>query len=584
VSSHNLPSEPVGGANEHSHDRPTIAARSTLTRYADGQWHRLHPASPLLRGGIALIAVLGVIIANLRERLIDFFFHTPGYGGDPIDAIYDRGLTGWAILAVVVAILLAVCGFYLSWRMHSFRIGDEAVEVRSGILSRSHRKARLDRIQGINVHRPVFARIFGAAKLEIVVAGHDANVHLAYLGSSLAEDLRRDILRLASGVRAQERQESAAQSATEHESAFHGSNDPAAAITGAAPFGAAGSDVAPAGDLAPAADVAQTAAVAPGTRRTVSGILSNRVDEFIAPADLDPDAAPPASVVTMHPGRLAGSLVLSGFTVFLIIVAAAIVGGVLSGRYWILFVILPGMLGALGFYTRRFSKSLRYTISGTSDGVRIGFGLFATSSETLPPGRIHAVEVLQPLLWRPFGWWQMRINTAGHSRQRGAAGESNTTTLPVGSVEDVGRVLPLLLPGLDEAQRTAIAAAGMDTHADQSVFADAPRRARWLRPLSWRRTGYTIVDGVVVLRHGVIRRRIIFVPLARMQSVEIEQGPVRRMLDLAKAHVHTVEGPVRATLSVIATDAALILFDRVSTGAIEWAARDTSHRWNGELA
>lgn len=523
---------PSNPGSSHPGPRP-------LTRYSDGEWHRLHPATPLLKGGIALIAVLGVIIANLRERLIDFFFHTPGYSGDPIDAIYNRGLTGWALLIVAVVILLAIGGFYLSWRMHSFRISGEAVEVRSGILSRTNRQARLDRIQGINVQRPLFARIFGAAKLEIVVAGHDANVHLAYLGSGLSEDLRRDILRLASGVVAAE---------------AGGDGTPQAAGPGGS---------LPAGRLL-----------------TASGVLSNRVNEFVRPADLDPDAAPPASVVTMHPARLAGSLIFSGFTLFLLLILAALIVGASTGRLWILFAILPGMLGALGFYTRRFSKALRYTISGTSDGVRVGFGLFATSSETLPPGRIHAVEVLQPLLWRPFGWWQIRINTAGHSRQKGAAGESNTTTLPVGSVADVEKVLPLLLPGMTSRNRTVIAAAGMSRRADQSVFGNAPRRARWLRPFSWRRTGYTIADDVVVLRHGVVGRRIIFVPLARLQSVEVGQGPVRRWLDLAHASVHTVEGHVHPYLSVISVDAALTLFERVAFGAIRSAANDTSHRWN----
>ena len=37
-----------------------------VTNLADGEWHRLHPASPLLRGGLVFIAVLGFIIANLR--------------------------------------------------------------------------------------------------------------------------------------------------------------------------------------------------------------------------------------------------------------------------------------------------------------------------------------------------------------------------------------------------------------------------------------------------------------------------------------------------------------------------------------
>src|SRR5690606_29704603 len=80
----------------------------------------------------------------------------------------------------------------------------EAVEVRSGVLFRTHRKARLDRIQGASINRPLFARSFGAAKLEVGVAGHDANVQLAYLGTALSDGLRADILRLASGARAGE--------------------------------------------------------------------------------------------------------------------------------------------------------------------------------------------------------------------------------------------------------------------------------------------------------------------------------------------------------------------------------------------
>ena len=59
--------------------------------------------------------------------------------------------------------------------------------MRSGILFRTNRRGRLDRIQGINIVRPFLARLVGAARLEISVAGQDANVQLAYLGSSAAE-------------------------------------------------------------------------------------------------------------------------------------------------------------------------------------------------------------------------------------------------------------------------------------------------------------------------------------------------------------------------------------------------------------
>ena len=172
-----------------------------MTSLADGEWHRLHPATPVLRGGIFVFAALGFLLANLRERLIDVFFGVSSGSGDPIDELYRRGAVGWALLAVVGVLIVIMIAFYLSWRMHTFRVNEESVEVRSGIVFRSHRKARLDRIQGVNVDRPLVPRLFGAARLEVSVAGQDANVQLAYLGSARADELRRDILRLASGAR-----------------------------------------------------------------------------------------------------------------------------------------------------------------------------------------------------------------------------------------------------------------------------------------------------------------------------------------------------------------------------------------------
>ncbi|MCW5945035.1 MAG: PH domain-containing protein, partial [Cryobacterium sp.] len=115
---------------------------SSLT---DGQWHRLHPATPLLKGGLLLLGILGVVVANLRERILHLFVpEFPGDEGDPVDFVIQNGLIGWALLGIVVVLVLLIAGSYLSWRMHTFRITGEAVEVRSGILFRTNRKARLD--------------------------------------------------------------------------------------------------------------------------------------------------------------------------------------------------------------------------------------------------------------------------------------------------------------------------------------------------------------------------------------------------------------------------------------------------------
>ena len=532
-----------------------------VTNLADGEWHRLHPASPLLRGGLVFIAVLGFIVANLRERLVDMFLvvFAPDLGeqgaeayeswrgdwaNDPIGGIVTQGLVGWAIAGLAVVIVAVIVGFWLSWRMHTFRVTHEAVEVRSGILFRSHRSARLDRIQGINVNRPLFARLFGTAKLEVSVAGQSANVQLSYLGSQLADGLRADILRLASGARA----EKAAKAAD-----------------------AAG--VLPVADGA----AAETAATPGAARPPVSAVIGHRVDEFLAP-ELDPSLAPPESVVHLPLGRVIASTFLGGAVAWILVLIAVIVVAITTGQVWLLFTFVPAAIGLVSYVWNRITKSLRYSIAGTPDGVRIGHGLLSTGNQTIPPGRIHAIEVRQWILWRPFGWWSIHINVAGQSVSASNDAAQRTLVLPVGTLADVHRVLALLLPDAASDVEPFVVA-GLTGRDGDGDYSRTPRRAAWLHPFSWRRIGWAAAGGVALLRRGWLQRSLTLVPLARMQSVAATVGPIQRMMRLASVRIHTVSGPVTATLPVADRADAAAFFELLADEAVERAANDTSHHW-----
>ena len=511
-----------------------------MTQFTDGAWHRLHPLTPLLRGGITFIAIVGFLLYNIRDILIDMVLGGDGRNGEPLVWLYESEYFWLAVLAVFVVLAVIIVGYYLSWRMNTFRITDEVVEVRSGIVFRRNRKGRLDRIQGINIARPLLARILGAARLEVNVAGQDANVKLDYLSSTSADELRLEILRLASGTRVASQ-----------------AQPPITDDTGQ-----------------------------PISRGSaVSHLIDQRVSELLAP-ELDPNLAPPQSVVQMHTGRLIGSLLLSGFSVFVVLLVVGIAWGVAAtGSYLFLIGVLPTLIGTGSFYITRFTRSLRYSIAGTPDGVRIGFGLLSTSNETLPPGRIHSIQVTQPLLWRASGWWEIKVNRASTSSQKGAAGQANTTILPVGNLDDVRKVLALVLPDHVDAESVALFERGLRSKGGDDGFVNSPKRARWYLWFSQRRNGFAMLPGAVVLRQGAIWRQLTIVPEARLQSVAVSEGPIFRAMNLASVRIHTVAGPIAPALSAVDRTQALQFFREVADAAISSSSADTSHRWrSGEVA
>lgn len=537
---------PPGDADRTAdgHLAPSAVAdvRSPLS---DGDWHRLHPLTPVLRGGLFLIVVMGIVIANLRDRLITWFL--PGLaeweeyeGGDPVDYVWQNNLwllAGLVVLGVLV-ILLGV--FWLSWRFHTFRITGDDVEVRSGVLFRTQRRAPLDRVQGVNLTRPMVARLLGAAKLEVVGAGMDANVKLEYLSTANAEAVRADILRLASGRR------------------LSAARDAAAA--------------------AERRGVPLTRAAAGAVSAGITGLIDG----------VDADATEPASVVHIPTGRLIASHLLSSTTIWLLVMLAAVIVGSIVGTPWVLFTIVPMLLGFGAYWFRSITRSLRYSIAPTSSGVRITFGLFTTVTETLPPGRVHAFEVHQPLSWRPLGWWAIRVNRLSGRSATDTQAQQLAEVLPVGDVADVERVLRLFLPDLTHDEAAALIDDGMRgprrENRDGDPYTTTPRRGWWLRPLSWRRNGLLLARGVLLLRRGLLRRALVILPLARLQSVRISQGPVDRALRVANLTGHTVLGQVSGAVGIIDRADALDAWQRIEAAAIAEASSDRSHRWDEAAA
>ena len=560
--------------SEFDHVPPPVASGAlradarAAPALTDGEWHRLHPLTPLFRGGLFLVVIAGLVIANLRDRLVFLFLpwldedidvEIDGEefrSGDPIDFIIANNLYLVAGL-VLLGILLVLIGlFYLSWRFHTFRITGDDVEVRSGVLFRTHRRAPLDRVQGVNLTRPMFARLVGMAKLEVVGAGLDSNVKLEYLSTANAEAVRADILRLASGSRvaAAARADSATLHSTE------GANAPG---------------------------VSRRSAAASVVSAGLTGMISGAEEPV----------SEPESVVHIPIGRLVASRLLSTSTLWLIAIVVAIIVGSIAGTPWVLFTLIPALIGFGAYWVRTITRSLRYSIAPTSSGgareqpgglgrspstIRITFGLFTTITEILPPGRVHAVEISQSILWRPAGWWEITVNRLSGRGLADGTNDQFTTVLPVGTRADVERVLRLLLPGLPENEWPLVFEHGILGPKPEDPYTNTPRRARLLRPLSWKRNGFLLLPDALLMRRGAIWRKLAIFPLARLQSIGIEQGPLDRALSVASIRAHTITGRVNGRLAILDRDAALGVFEDAEAAAVTAASSDHSHRWADE--
>ena len=214
-------------------------------------------------------------------------------------------------------------------------------------------------------------------------------------------------------------------------------------------------------------------------------------------------------------------LVTLAVGVVLLVVAARVGLGALAAS------ALPALAGLVWQVGHEMANSYGFTVAASPDGLRLRHGLIETRAETVPPGRVQAVALIEPWLWRRVrGWCRLEVNVAG----RVGAGEGETTLLlPVARREVALMVVSQVLPTLD---------------LGAIPLAPAPARARWVDPLAAPVLGLGADEHHVVTRTGRLQRVTVVVPHERIQSVRVRQGPLARRLGLATVAFDSTPGPV----------------------------------------
>ena len=130
--------------------------------------------------------------------------------------------------------------------------------------------------------------------------------------------------------------------------------------------------------------------------------------------------APERVLLAIPTPRLVGSILLSRTGLYAELLLAGLVAAA---------IVAPGAAGAaLGgsgavyaiaaatVLWRRFNDEYRLTVAEAPEGLRLRSGFVALTAETIPRGRVQAVRMVEPLLWRPFGWCRLEVDIAGIGR------------------------------------------------------------------------------------------------------------------------------------------------------------------------
>lgn len=455
------------------------------------RWTNVHPLTPVINSWKLIAALVGFILWQNPEII--------GHLRDPeVSEVFQRdGVYLYVSLSIVGIVTLLVVLFYLEWRKTAYALGDEAIWFRQGILMRQQRHARYDRIQAVDIVHPLLGRLFGLGKLHIEVAGGaDSNVEIAYLPTALLDELRQQVAALA------------ARSHTPHDFVCNE---------------AAGQPQAEGTDFEQGTE----------GRLVVPTMQVEERPLYVVPTGIHLKSL------------LRSGAVIGAVFVLLGVAALVIIPGMILGE-WVflggLFGFAPIILGAGGFIWAAFSSNFAFRAYITPEGIRIQRGLVDTRSQTIPPKRVHAVEVSQSLLWRGPDWYCVRILQAGYVG-KDEKSDSNIL-LPVGTRQEAELAMWLVQPDLGVKDPLALINAGLvgSREIPDPYFVCIPESARKIDWFSWKRRAFALTDTALILRDGWLRRRVTILPVERLQTLAIHQGPLQRALGVASLHMQMVPG------------------------------------------
>jgi putative membrane protein len=325
---------------------------------------RLHPLSPLLRG----VKLVAVVVAAIS-----------------VQGFAQLGLRRWLGMVVIVAVGVVAVSV-ISWLVTGYHVVGRELRVYEGLLYRRTRAIPLERLQAVEVVRPLLARLAGLAELRLeVVGGAKTEAPLAYLTVADAMALRERLVTLSGAGRTP--------------------------VAGDRAGDEVGDEAGGEPQAAPARPPERPLHAVENRDVLISQLLTPQV--LFLPVGL-----------------------------FLLVVQFWF-GGAWS--FVAVFGLLTAIIGVVGQPVRRILADWNFRLAVDPAGLRVRHGLTETRSQIVPLHRVQAVATTWPLLWRGMRWLRCRLDVAGYSSSE-QNGRSADRLLPVGDLATARRLLAEVLP------------------------------------------------------------------------------------------------------------------------------------------
>lgn len=516
--------------DRHTNPAGDVVASGIGEPAGELEWKRAHPLSPLTRMWIIFVALAWVIFKeiieslrnpdeNLLSLLRDIGFST---------AIADIGLP---ILGLSGIVVLSLGLYYWGWFHTRYAVDSTALHLRTGFFVKNYRKANLERIQSVDIEYPLLARIFGLGGITVDVADGSSNaLKIEFIKRADANALRTSLL---------------------------------AKVREAKGTDSAG--IAPAGIDPTSYDSAQPSTEQEDSRAQMEpahrSLQQTQQQEGFTSALTEENER---QLTRLPTGRLLAGTLL-GFELWTrMLIAIAIIGAATwaTGSFMAaLFANLVVLFGAIASIWGSFNKRYNFRISHSPEGLKIRRGFTNSTTQAVPTGRIQALEISQPFFWKYFGWYTVSMNVAGYGLNLDSDSVAKTDLLVIATAPELAQVLPYVIHQRSaDSDDVAQLQTAMDGAGAEQGFTPAPKNSRYFDPLSYKRNGWGMTERFLLIRRGVLVRRLTVLPHQCIQSIELHEGPLQKRTDLATLTLHSVPGPVSPEAkNISATDARELL-------------------------